>query len=208
MPLNPSVIRESFDTIKPYSAEFITRFYDTLFKRYPVARALIKKDMELQKKALLKGLAYIVDNLESEEELVSYLQSMGSRHSDKYGALPEHYGWVAESFIDTLRYFFDDTWTTELEEQWTMALGFIAETMLSGSTPAVAEEKAPPSKPIPLGEQLQALVNQTITRAFNDHQITAELKKMAHAKASSILMQAFEEEVNRLKGEVSKGKAA
>jgi hemoglobin-like flavoprotein len=133
MGLRPEVIRESFNLLKPYADEFISNFYENLFKSYPDAKKLFEDvNMDLQKKQLVGSLAYIVNHLEDSERLVGYLKAMGEKHVD-YGVQEEHYSWVGASLLKTFSDAFGDKWADPYKEQWETAIGFIAETMIEGS---------------------------------------------------------------------------
>lgn len=132
MNLKPDIIRDTFEAAKPIADEVATKFYEILWSDYPSSKELFKEEkMDKQKKSLVHALVQIVDHLEDPDFLLPYLKKMGARHCN-YDVKEEQYAWVAASFIKTLQHFFDENWNNEFEEQWNIALNFVAETMIAG----------------------------------------------------------------------------
>ena len=133
MALDPKIIKESFENVKPIAMEVITYFYDFMFEKYPEAKPLFASvDMEKQKLALINSLVYVVTNLEDGDKLSSYLKGLGSRHVN-YGVVEAHYAIVGDCLLSTFAHFFKDGWTPELKSQWTEAYGVIQGFMLEGA---------------------------------------------------------------------------
>lgn len=131
--MDPKVIKDSFENVKPIAQEAITYFYDYMFEKYPAAKELFKNvDMSSQKEQLINSLVYIVTNLEDGEKLTSYLKGLGSRHVN-YGVQEPHYDIVGECLLATFAHFFGDKWTAELNSNWTEAYGAIKGLMLEGA---------------------------------------------------------------------------
>lgn len=140
MSLDPQVIRDSFEKVKPIANEAVSYFYEKLFADHPGVTPLFQNaDMDLQKKALINSLVFIVDHIEEAEKLTDYLESLGQRHI-AYGAEEELYEPVGATLLATFAHFFKDDWTEELQEQWTIAYSVIYKTMLNGAKKAEAEE--------------------------------------------------------------------
>lgn len=130
--LEIEVLQESFAALAPHGEELIENFYESLFSRHPGVKPLFRGvDMATQKNQLLKSLVFTVENLKRPEHLVRKLVPMGKRHQN-YGAEPAHYGAVAQTLIDCMAELAGDLWTPELEKAWETALGFVAQTLLSG----------------------------------------------------------------------------
>ncbi len=133
MSLDPKVIKDSFENVKPIAMEAVTYFYDFMFEKYPAAKDLFKNsNMEMQKTDLINALVYVVTNLEDGQKLSSYLKGLGSRHVN-YGVQEEHYAIVGDCLLSTFAHFFGEAWTPELKDQWTQAYGAIQGLMLEGA---------------------------------------------------------------------------
>jgi hemoglobin-like flavoprotein len=203
--LNVELLKQSFEEIKPVAAQVVDRFYQVLFARHPEAAGMFdEKRMPQQKAALIASLVTIFDKLERTDELKNYLQKMGDRHRG-YGVEHHHYDWVAESLIDTLKYFFDTTWTAELEDSWLAALGMIAETM-RGVPAARPEAVADPIEGIKsrIDDAIRQLMRTALTRAESDE----ALRQLALAQAERMVKQALDEQLDLLKGKFEVKKAA
>lgn len=189
MSLNVALIKESFEAVKPIALEATGYFYEILFKNYPQVIPLFKKvNIENQKKILAGSLAFIVENLENQEELVSYLKKMGARHT-KYGTLPAHYPAVGDTLIRTFKHFFKDQWTTELETEWSKAYGIIADVMIQGASEA---EKATP-QPKTLNEIAHQIALELLENAL-ENAMDQSFIELARRKARECLHQALVQE--------------
>jgi|GEM_PF-1015797 len=204
--MNTILLRDSFEAIKPYAKDFTAHFYQTLFQNNPEAKALFHKaDMAKQQDLLINSLVFIVGNLENTELLTDYLKNMGRRHHENYGVENAHYGLVAEALLSTLRYYFEETWTPELEQTWTEALTFIAQTMQSY---AVSTESKPKEAVMPVNvvEEFQKQVNKVVQdcllRALRDPKIHEEVRKVAGVQAQKLMMQALQEEFSGIRKEI------
>lgn len=181
MELNKILVVKSFEAVKPVANEFVEYFYQYLFTKYPGAKEFFKNTkMDIQKKQLLNSLVYIVDHLDQIDDLKEYLMKMGGRHTG-YGVKPEHYELVGDSLIATLKYFFKDQWSQELEQAWIWAYQFISQTMIQGASKMIQNPKKESS-----GE---AFSNPT-------EDVLSPLEKMSHDLARKMLYKALAEEVN------------
>ena len=213
MGLNVGLIQESFGAVKPHAIKFVEHFYEELFGRYPQAQALFKNvNWQKQRKALANSLAHIVEFLEDEEHLTDYLRKMGERHSP-YGTQPEHFAWVGEALLATFEYFFDEQWTSELKENWTMAYTFVAEQMQIGMARAKTKNRGNvvevPRDALKREEKVfslselslslaQELFKKAIQEELNNPEFQAEIKQ----RAKELLKQALETEAQEMLTEV------
>jgi len=200
MSLNVEMIRSSFDQAKPIADQVATKFYEFLWGDYPGSEALFEGvDMDDQKQSLMGGLTYIVDNVDNLDRLVPYLKKMGGRHT-KYGAEDEHYAWVGGSLIKTFAFFFEDAWTTELEEEWVKAYAVVAETMIAGA----AEERGDSAgKPADVAVQEDAVsiirsrakeLSLKVLGEALEKGIDKDFEAAARAKVKELLSKILEEE--------------
>ncbi|GAB2833368.1 hypothetical protein GCM10027176_42060 [Actinoallomurus bryophytorum] len=127
--MNAQRIKENFALVADHGLEVADYFYADLFERNPGYRSLFPASMEQQHKVLLAALAQIVEWVDNTEELIPYLQRLGSDHSG-FGVTAEDYPEVGASLIATLRHFSGDAWTPDLEKDWTAAYGVVSEVMV------------------------------------------------------------------------------
>jgi methyl-accepting chemotaxis protein len=130
--LEADILRNSFELIAPQADEVVSRFYDELFLRFPAVKPMFANTTKSkQMKMLLASLNLVIANLDNPDKLVPALQEMGKRHKG-YGAVPEHYGAVAETLMDVMKEFAGKAWTKQVHDAWSDALNLVAETMLGG----------------------------------------------------------------------------
>lgn len=190
MSLNIELIKASFEQAKPIAQKIADKFYEFLWEDYPTSKALFDGvKMDSQKKALINSLVFIVENLEEEEKLVQYLSSMGERHL-KYGTQEEHYDWVGASLLKTFAFFFQDEWTDELEEQWSMAYNFIAQTMIEGAKGSTPELSL-------IRKRAKNICNDLLLELLNEG-IDEEFENFVRLKVRKVLFKVLEEESERL----------
>ena len=128
MALDHSLIRSSFEAVKPHGSQVTEYFYDHLFANNPGVRPLFSAHLDAQRDRLWAALGALVANLDKTDTLVGMLQNLGRRHAG-YGALPEHYPAVGESLIAALRHYAGDAWSPEVEKAWVEAYDVISSTM-------------------------------------------------------------------------------
>lgn len=216
MGLDKELLTESFEAIKPVAMQVADKFYEVLFTKYPAAKGLFSIDrLPRQKQALVGALAEVFSNLDRTDYLVSYLTDMGRRHV-KYGAQSEHYDWVADSMIETLKYFFSSSWSERLESAWMAALGFIGETMKAGAAQAQADSTAPPQalpqNAAAIAREIRAKIEtalreamqNTVRKLIDD----ADIRKTAQEMAHGLLHEAIRKELSELSGELQRKDAA
>ena len=182
------LLKSSFEAIKPVAKDVVDHFYLDLFRNHPEARELFDSTrMPSQQMALIGSLVFIFDNLEKPEVLKPYLLKMGQRHLD-YGVEDHQYQWVAESMINTLKYFFAETWSAELEGSWVEALTFIATTMLE------ATAKRGPT----LKQQIDQALHEALKNSIQSISADREVRKLARETARSMIQEALERELQVL----------
>jgi len=190
MGLNVELIRQSFQKVVPISDKVADQFYTFLFADYPAAKVMFKEvQMNGQKKALIKSLAYIVDHLEDGEKLSEYLRQMGKRHVD-YGTKEEHYPLVGNTLIKTFAHFFGDEWTEELQNEWTTAYGVITGLMLEG-----AAWREPDADII--RKRAQHIANNLLLEML-DNEMDDEFKQQVRNKVRQVIFEVMEEESSKL----------
>lgn len=206
MSIDIKLLKDSFEEIKPVANQVADHFYESLFKNYPQAKPLFKMSrLDSQKKSLIQSLVTIFENIENQSKLKSYLESLGARHT-RYGVKDEHYEWVAESLLGTLKYFFDSTWTPELEDAWMAAIGLISETMKAGARNAAAV--GPVVVEDTLKDEIDSVIVELIKGSIFDAVSESEIREMAATKARSLIKEALQEQLALLKEKFKSRKAA
>jgi hemoglobin-like flavoprotein len=148
---NPEAVllKRSFQPILAVANDFLDYFYEELFRMHPEARALFSVDRFPHQKELLgSSLVFIVDHVEDQVELQRYLKALGKRHVH-YGTQKEHFEWVGTALIESLKYFYADNWTQELERVWLAAYGLISQVMSDALIEAAKEQKEQKNPAVP-----------------------------------------------------------
>lgn len=195
MNVNISLIRDSFNAVKPHADEFTEHFYHELFTRYPAAKALFARtNMPKQRKALAASLSHIVDYWDDREHLEDYLFKMGARHV-KYSTEEAHFPLVAEALLATFEFFFEKQWTEELKGNWTGVYVFVQTHMLRGIEAARKKDRERLQEvAVPTIEELaRQMARDTFKKAL-DEEAAAALQDLAREKAKDILRKALENE--------------
>jgi class 3 adenylate cyclase/hemoglobin-like flavoprotein len=126
------LVQSSFTQIAQQAEEFGARFYANLFEVHPDLRPLFRDDMTAQIKMLVFLLGSAVRGLNRMEEMVGGLRELGRRHLD-YGTKRSDYNKVGNALFRTLKEFFGDQFTVELQHAWETVYAMISETMLEAA---------------------------------------------------------------------------
>jgi NAD(P)H-flavin reductase/hemoglobin-like flavoprotein len=139
--LDTARLKESFARVAMHGDEVALFFYSDLFLRYPETREMFPVSMASQRDHLLQALARIVSDVDSLDQLTSYLQTLGRDHR-KFGVTAEHYEPVGTSLLATLAHFSGQHWTPELAAEWQAAFGLVSQVMTDA---AAADEQVNPA---------------------------------------------------------------
>lgn len=134
-----TLIRASFEPLKPLAASVAEAFYAQLFARDPALRALFRGgDLAEQGERLMLMLAAAIELLDQPASLNPVLLKLGQRHAG-YGVVEAHYASVGAALLDTLAAGLGDGFTPEVREAWAAMYGHVARTMQEGAAqPAMA----------------------------------------------------------------------
>jgi len=133
MALNVRLLRESFELVATANPQFIARFYEILFDRYPQTRGLFSPGGAARQAEMLTGaLVAVLDHIEDAPWLKDTLGALGAKHVG-YGVTPEMYDWVGASLLATLAEVAGPAWSPELAAAWGEAYGVIVSLMLAGA---------------------------------------------------------------------------
>jgi hemoglobin-like flavoprotein len=132
MPLDPAILRSSFELVIDRRPDLTLRFYEILFERYPELSPLFSRDRTAQSKMLAQALAAVLDHLEDAPWLAQTLGALGAKHVG-YGVTDAMYDQVGDALLATLAEVAAEAWTDEVRGQWTLAFGAIATLMQAGA---------------------------------------------------------------------------
>ena len=129
------LVKDSWDEVKPISAQAAELFYGRLFEVAPEVKPLFKGDMKEQGQKLMATIGFCVASLESLDAIVPAVQKLGRDHAG-YGVKDEHYVVVGESLLWTLGQGLGDKFTPEVKEAWTVTYTTLADTMKAAAAEA------------------------------------------------------------------------
>lgn len=133
MPLNATLLRDSFALVTERQPQLVRRFYEILFERYPQVRPLFGRNSAAKQQEMLgAALVAVLDHVEDATWLETTLKGMGAKHVE-YGVTREMYGWVGDSLLSTIAEIAGADWTPELAAAWTEAYGAISGLMQRGA---------------------------------------------------------------------------
>lgn len=111
------LVQESFANLAAKGPKVAEIFYQELFAVDPTLRAMFAGSMDDQSKKLFAALTLIVRSLTSLEDVVPPLEKLAVKHLE-YGVMPEHYTYVGNALLRTLRSGLGPQFTPELCEAW------------------------------------------------------------------------------------------
>ncbi|MFK7898873.1 MAG: globin domain-containing protein [Myxococcota bacterium] len=133
MPLDLTLLSESFEKAIQEEGRLMGRFYELLFERYPGAKALFGRNApEKQQKMLQETLVAAIEHLEDAKWIEETLGSIGALHVD-YGVEEQMYPWVGECLIAALSETLGDDWTAAHEAAWAEVYGTLTTYALAGA---------------------------------------------------------------------------
>jgi len=119
-----ALVQESFERAA-LGSEIAERFYAELFAIDPSLRAMFSGDMRDQNTKLFAALNYIVRSLHAPHELLCNAESLAKKHVD-YGVRVEHYTYVGNALLRSLKKRLGAQFTLELCDAWTEAFRTVA----------------------------------------------------------------------------------
>jgi NAD(P)H-flavin reductase/hemoglobin-like flavoprotein len=128
-------LKDNFARVAQHGDAVPMFFYSHLFVCYPEVRDLFPVSMRGQRDRLFGALGRIVSQVDDLDNLVPFLQQLGTDHR-KFGTVAEHYPAVGASLIATLKHFSGPAWTAELEADWSGAYQLVAKVMTEAAEEA------------------------------------------------------------------------
>lgn len=133
-----TLLRASFDKVRPISEQAAGLFYGRLFEIAPEVRALFDTDMAEQGRKLMATLAVVVNGLDNLPALLPAVERLGRSHAG-YGVTSAHFVPVGEALIWTLHQGLGDDFTPEVRDAWIEAYGTLAAVMQDAANTAPGE---------------------------------------------------------------------
>ena len=123
-----ALVQESFEKVATLGVKAAELFYSELFAIDPSLRSMFKGSMQEQHKKLLSALALVVRSLHTPEKIIGAVEKLAVKHLD-YGVKPEHYTYVGNALLRTLRKGLGPDFTPELSDAWVDAFRMLAQVM-------------------------------------------------------------------------------
>ena len=120
-----ALVQQSFEKVAALGLQAAKLFYAELFAIDPTLRTMFKGDMQEQHKKLLSALALVVRSLHTPEKILNAVEMLAVKHLD-YGVRPEHYTYVGNALLRTLKKGLGPEFTPELRDAWVDAFGMLA----------------------------------------------------------------------------------
>jgi len=141
-PSEITLVKESFEKVRPIADQAATLFYGRLFELDPALRSLFHGDMVEQGRKLMASLALATATLDRPDQLLPVVRSLGVRHVS-YGVREEHYATVGAALLWTLEKGLGADFTPAVRAAWTETYTLLAETMIAAARAAEAAAARP-----------------------------------------------------------------
>jgi hemoglobin-like flavoprotein len=130
-PAQIALVEKSFDSFYPASYDAVAAsFYEELFQRDPLVRALFPQDLQDQRRKLMMAFNMAVHGLRHPSSLRPALQRLGQIHT-QLGIVPQQYTVVGEALLAAIQQCAGAGLTPEELAAWQAAYAAIVEMMLS-----------------------------------------------------------------------------
>jgi nitric oxide dioxygenase len=123
-----ALVQQSFEKAAALGDKVAEIFYAELFAIDPSLRAMFRGDMREQRKKLLSTLALVVRSLHAPEKILAPVKNLAVKHV-AYGVQPEHYTYVGNALLRTLKKGLGADFTPELCDAWVAAFRMLAKVM-------------------------------------------------------------------------------
>lgn len=122
------LVQRSFEKVAAMGLKAAELFYAELFAIDPSLRAMFKGDRQEQHKKLLSALTLVVRSLHTPDKIIGAVQKLAVKHLD-YGVKPEHYTYVGNALLRTLKKGLGPEFTPALCDAWVDAFRMLAQVM-------------------------------------------------------------------------------
>lgn len=123
-----TLVQQSFEEVAGLGVKAAELFYAELFAIDPSLRAMFSGDMREQHAKLLAALAFVVRSLHTPDKIMNTVEKLAVAHLD-YGVKPEHYTYVGNALLRTLKKGLGAKFTPELCDAWSEAFRTLARIM-------------------------------------------------------------------------------
>ena len=123
-----TLVQKSFEKVAAIGLPAAEIFYAELFAIDPSLRSMFSGDPKEQQKKLLAALAVVIRSLHAPEKILDSVEKLAVKHLD-YGVKAEHYTYVGNALLRTLKKGLGAEFTPELCEAWTDAFRMLARVM-------------------------------------------------------------------------------
>lgn len=128
-----SLIRKNWRQIRGIDPAIVgDAFYSKLFLDLPVSKRMFKSSKSEQALKLIDMFNVIIARLDRISVLNDELKQLAIRHVE-YGVKDEHYQYVGNALIWTLKKASQHDWNQELEEAWIECYNLLAKTMIEAT---------------------------------------------------------------------------
>ncbi len=134
-PAEKVLVQHTFAKVVPIADQAAALFYGRLFEMDPSLRPLFKTDLVEQGKKLMQMIGFAVKGLDTLDQLVPAVQSLGKRHAG-YGVTDAHYETVGGALLWTLEKGLGPAFTPDVKAAWATVYTLLATTMKSGAVRA------------------------------------------------------------------------
>jgi len=112
-----ALVQQSFEKAAAMGEKVAEIFYAELFAIDPSLRSMFQDDMHEQRQKLLAALALVVRSLHKPDKIIGPVKQLAVKHVD-YGVRPEHYTYVGNALLRTLKKEFGAEFTPALSDAW------------------------------------------------------------------------------------------
>jgi hemoglobin-like flavoprotein len=123
-----ALVQKSFEKVAALGMKAAEIFYAELFAIDPSLREMFPADLKEQQKKLLMTLAFAVRSLNAPEKIAAPIERLAVKHLD-YGVQPEHYTYVGNALMRTLKKGLGADFTPELFDAWVDTFRMLAQIM-------------------------------------------------------------------------------
>jgi hemoglobin-like flavoprotein len=123
------LVKTTAALIKKDPEKLTNRMYDLMFGNYPYAKPLFKNAPKNQPQILARSIVGYAENIDNLSALEGVLDNI-ARHHVKTSILPDHYPWVADSLLRSIKDTLGDAATDEVMTAWGEAYWFLANVLI------------------------------------------------------------------------------
>jgi hemoglobin-like flavoprotein len=123
-----ALVQDSFEKVAAIGPKVAEIFYAELFAIDPSLRSMFPADLTSQQKKLMAALAMVVRALHTPEKILDSAERLAVKHLE-YKVRPEHYTYVGNALLRTLKKGLGSEFTPELCDAWTEAFRLLARVM-------------------------------------------------------------------------------